>query len=282
MFPVRYQTAINEVFTLTEVHANEVDKFYAQVKGHFSIVWNLSDSSAFYIDNQLVCIKKNCVLFLTEANEIEHVKFSSLRIMTFNHAFFCTDDKQPDLGCQGLLFFGASNIPKISLTDKTLSFYEYNWNFLLQELEHQHTYKLPVLQSTLHLIVALSTRLFKIQNIEFISNNSEVDLIKDYHYLIEKNYKDITTVQDYAKMLHISPKTISNIFKKYDTKSPLEIIKERRQLQAVRMLKNSSKSIKEISNELSFSDIYTFSRFFKTHTGIAPSHYRRNLIEKQL
>lgn len=277
MLSAHYQTETNEVFTMVEVQYNEVGELNELIKGKFSIVWNVGDSAVLFIDNQLVSIKRNCVLFLTEANEVEHTKFSSLRIMHFNQDFFCADQRHSDLGCQGLLFFGASNIPKISLTEEMLAFCEWIWNLLFQELQHQDAYKLPVLQSTLDLVVAVSTRAFKIQNIEFISNNFEVDIIKEYHYLIEKHYKRVTTVKAYAHMLNISPKSLSNILKKYDNRSPIEIIKERRQLQAVRMLKNTSKSISEIADELSFADIYTFSRFFKTNTGVSPSHYREKL-----
>ncbi|QKX06170.1 helix-turn-helix transcriptional regulator [Aquimarina sp. TRL1] len=280
MISSHYQTEINEVFTMLEVQYHEVDELNHLTQGSFCIVWNVGEPAAFHIDNQLVTIKQNCVLFLTEANVIEHTKFTTLRIMHFNHAFFCKDQKHSELGCQGVLFFGSANIPKISLTNEMLSFCEWTWNWLFEELQNRDAYKLPVLQSTIDLIIAVSTRAFKVQNIEFISTNFEVDIIKEYHFLIEKHYKTITTVEAYAKMLHISPKSLSNLFKKYDNRTPFEIIKERRQLQAVRLLKHTSKSISKIAEELSFTDIYTFSRFFKTNTGISPSHYRKKI--KQL
>ncbi|MNS57282.1 HTH-type transcriptional activator RhaR [compost metagenome] len=43
-------------------------------------------------------------------------------------------------------------------------------------------------------------------------------------------------------------------------------------------LKYSSFSIKDICNELGFSDLSHFNKFFKTHTGINPSQYRKELI----
>ncbi len=280
MISTQYQTEINEVFTLIEVESKETEEISELIAGKFSIVWNTGAPAILLIDNELVSIKQHCVLFLTEVNIIEHIKFSSLRIIYFNNAFFCSNQNHTDLGCQGLLFFGSSNIPKISIIGDMLNFYQWMWNWFIQELKHQDKYKLQVLQSTLNLVISVSTRIFNTQNIEIISNNFEVDIIKEFHYLIEKHYKTSTTVKAYAKMLHTSPKSLSNIIKKYDNRTPIEIIKERRQLQAVRMLKNTSKSIKEIAHELSFTDIYTFSRFFKTNTGIAPSHYKKKIAKQ--
>lgn len=39
--------------------------------------------------------------------------------------------------------------------------------------------------------------------------------------------------------------------------------------------KKSNLSIKEISNSLGFANPYYFSESFKKHTGLAPSHYRK-------
>ena len=36
-------------------------------------------------------------------------------------------------------------------------------------------------------------------------------------------------------------------------------------------------TVSEISEKLSFADIYTFSRFFKSATNLSPSEYRKKL-----
>ncbi|MEX0274369.1 MAG: helix-turn-helix domain-containing protein [Flavobacteriaceae bacterium] len=277
MFSAQYQTEINETFTIAEVGQHEMEALDQMLQGEFCIVWNVGEAAVFFIDDQLVSFKHNCVLFLTEANVVEHTMFTSLRVIRFNSAFFCGEQKHADLDCQGVLFFGASNIPKILLEADGLSVYQWGWKWLVKELQQQGAYKLEMLQNVLDVMITMSTRTFKLQNIEFMTHNFEVDIIREYHYLVEKHYKTLTTVEAYAKMLAISPKSLSNIFRKYDDRTPKEVIRERRQLQAVRMLKNTSRSIKEIANELSFSDIYTFSRFFKMNAGISPSHYRKKI-----
>ena len=42
------------------------------------------------------------------------------------------------------------------------------------------------------------------------------------------------------------------------------------------MLKTTDMSVTMLSERLNFTDIYSFSRFFKTHVGCSPSEYRRS------
>ena len=82
-------------------------------------------------------------------------------------------------------------------------------------------------------------------------------------------------VQDYADMLHRSPKTLSNLFMSYGLPSPLRIIHERVEAEAKRLLLYSSKSAKEIAEILGFEDISAFSRFFKNMTGESITDYKK-------
>ena len=41
------------------------------------------------------------------------------------------------------------------------------------------------------------------------------------------------------------------------------------------LLDKSSKSIKEISQELGFPEQFTFRKYFKQHTGMSPTDYRK-------
>jgi AraC-like DNA-binding protein len=79
------------------------------------------------------------------------------------------------------------------------------------------------------------------------------------------------------QMLNKSPKTLSNLFKKYNEKSPLQIIQDRTILEARRLLRYSDKSIKEIAYEIGYEDIQSFSRFFKKIEGVSPSDFKKTV-----
>jgi len=82
--------------------------------------------------------------------------------------------------------------------------------------------------------------------------------------------------------MHKSPKTLSNIFSKLHSKTPLQYIQERKMLEARRLLHYSNKQIKEIAYEIGYEDVQTFSRFFRRNEGVAPSKFKEQLESRDL
>ena len=106
------------------------------------------------------------------------------------------------------------------------------------------------------------------------------EIIRQFFILVDTHYREKKQVQDYADMLHKSPKTLSNIFSTCKLPSPLRIIHERIEAEAKRLLLYSTKSSKEIADLLGFEDQSSFSRFFKNMTGQSTVQFR-NEAEKQ-
>ena len=94
--------------------------------------------------------------------------------------------------------------------------------------------------------------------------------------LVDAHFREKKQVQEYAEILHRSPKTITNLFLTYGLSSPLKIIHERLEAEARRLLLYTNKSAKEIADLLGFEDAATFSRFFKNMNGKSISDYRKN------
>ena len=46
------------------------------------------------------------------------------------------------------------------------------------------------------------------------------DIVRQYYVLVDSHFKEKKMVQDYADMLHRSPKTLSNLFMSYGLPSP--------------------------------------------------------------
>lgn len=89
-------------------------------------------------------------------------------------------------------------------------------------------------------------------------------------------------MQDYADILCRSPKTLSNLFASCGLPSPLRVIHERIEAEAMRLLLYTRKSAKEISAILGFEDLAAFSRFFKKMTGESLSDYRKRGQREEL
>jgi len=75
-------------------------------------------------------------------------------------------------------------------------------------------------------------------------------------------------------MLYKSPKTLSNLFKKNNSPSPLKIINDRIALEAKRLLLFSNKTAEQISYELGYKEAGHFSKFFKLQTGLPPATFK--------
>ena len=108
------------------------------------------------------------------------------------------------------------------------------------------------------------------------------DIIRQYYVLVDRHFKEKKQVQDYADILCRSPKTLSNLFSACGLPSPLRVIHERIEAEAMRLLLYTRKSAKEISSILGFEDLPAFSRFFKKMTGESVSDYRKRVKREEL
>ena len=127
-------------------------------------------------------------------------------------------------------------------------------------------------------LMSLCTRIHKSQNNNSKLDNKEIDLVREFNYLVEQHFKTKHTIKEYADLMIKSPKTLSNTFSQLSEKSPLQILHERKLLEAKRMLRYTNKTIKEIAYEIGFEDIQTFSRFFKKMENISPTDFKNSLL----
>jgi len=93
--------------------------------------------------------------------------------------------------------------------------------------------------------------------------------------LIENCFAQRLTVTDVARRIHINDRYLYNLFIRYEGISPKEYIDRCRIRHACSLLTDSSLSVTEISGALGFSDVCTFSKFFRRHTDLSPLLYRQ-------
>ncbi|MCC9137552.1 helix-turn-helix domain-containing protein [Pontibacter silvestris] len=103
--------------------------------------------------------------------------------------------------------------------------------------------------------------------------NRQYQLTHGFKMLIEENFLTKRTVNEYADLLNISAKHLSESVKRETGESALEIIHRRLLREAQYLLSYSSWSIKEVAEHLQFDTASHFSRFFKQKTGLNPSQY---------
>lgn len=95
-----------------------------------------------------------------------------------------------------------------------------------------------------------------------------ISLVTEYH-------SSERGMQFYADQLCLTPKYLSKVVKEASGKSGPEWIDSFVVLEAKNMLRYSGMSIKEVVFQLNFHNQSVFNKFFKSHTGMTPTQYRR-------
>src|SRR5690606_5980420 len=96
--------------------------------------------------------------------------------------------------------------------------------------------------------------------------------------LIDENYKKAYSIAEYARLLHISSRSLSDLTQHQINKTPSQMIQERIILEAQRLLLYSNLNINQVGYRLGFDDASYFVKYFKKHTGIPPSEFRKSIL----
>ncbi|OJZ05769.1 AraC family transcriptional regulator [Sphingobacterium sp. 40-24] len=107
-------------------------------------------------------------------------------------------------------------------------------------------------------------------------DEKRLQLIK-FINLITENYKKGLTVAAYASLLGISSRSLSDLTQHLLNKTPSQMIQERIIVEAQRLLLYSQLNINQIGYQMGFDDASYFVKYFKKHTGISPSEFRKSI-----
>ena len=90
-----------------------------------------------------------------------------------------------------------------------------------------------------------------------------------------QHYRQEHLVSFYAQQLNITPQYLSLIIKRLTGRTPYQFIFERLFCESRALLEHPDLSIKEIAEQLHFSDQSAFGKFFKHRSGISPVDFRK-------
>lgn len=92
--------------------------------------------------------------------------------------------------------------------------------------------------------------------------------------LIRTQFDKEVSVSQIATAVHLSYPQFNRLFVKQMKLPPVQYINQLRVDKAKVLLRTTDLPVKAVAAECGFRDIYYFSNFFKTATGIAPTQYR--------
>lgn len=225
-------------------------------------------------------------LFFIGPNQYLHVKEvgqQTCQFIYYNRDFYCIQIHDDEVACDGLLYNNVYNMPLVTLQTAETSFYNYLYEQISTEFALNDTSLEEMVRTYLKQIFIKAVRSWKKQNLEkeLVNHDKDLAFFRKFTVLVDAHYTEKHTVADYADVMHIAPKTITNKFKKLNLPQPNEIIKNRIVLQAKRLLVHTNMSAKEIGYQLGYEDPAYFTRLFTIKTGESPTAYRSKYLSEK-
>lgn len=141
--------------------------------------------------------------------------------------------------------------------------------FRMVALEMQTGEHTAVLGGLLATLAALLSRA-----LEADPRSESSGLLGSFLQLVETTFTNPLPLAGYAKRLGVSARSLHQTTDRGLGSSPLQVVQQRRVLEAKRLLLHSGLNVSEIAAALGFADPGYFSRFFRRLAGVPPSQLR--------
>lgn len=235
----------------------------------------IKGSGTHIIDFEKIDIKANRVFFLKP----EQVHFwevqpkSELAVVQFSEDFMTE-------------LFNVINIPSINTSFESFIdlqpeiaslFFE-----IIKKIEYENVQNklnsTKIIQANIFILLSEIERLIKSDLIQCTKSNKYI-ILDSFKNLLNKKRKELTSVNEYANLLSITPNYLNIIVKETTGLTANELIQKRIILEAKRLLINIHLDIAQIAFELGFKDASYFARFFKRSTGLSPTQFRDDIYK---
>lgn len=131
----------------------------------------------------------------------------------------------------------------------------------------------------LKLLLIECNNICAVNPIEMDVDTTGDNLIRSFKKGVERNYKTEHSTTFYANELSITPDHLNRTFKARTGNTAKDYIQARIITEAKRLLYFTDITNKEIAYELGFNEPANFSAFFKKHTQLSPSNFKKNEIQ---
>lgn len=258
---------MNELVTLThydssEAHRHNYFEFFVFLRGGGIHIIDFEEftikpySIHIVAPGQVHQVKReldsNGFVFLFELNQFD--KSPVIENFLFDH--ICLDVHE----CSPTYHFEESFNSELEHTIKR------TWD----EYQSDNSLKSQLVHNQLSLLMLYCIR--NKSNIASDSDNKNIAIYNSFRRLLNKEFKQLKKVKDYANALNITEKQLNEITHQRSGETASSLIYKQLILEAKRLL-NTGNSAKEVSYELNFMDPGHFSKFFKSQTGLSPTEF---------
>ena len=234
--------------------------------------------ACYTIDTRQQTVRQGDLLFVSERHIVDSYHLSPdfkcqcIMVSTeFYHSFVLNVRN-----VSSLLLFSTKN-PVVSLTEDEIKTYSDYFRHIHEKMTADHPYRTQVVKALLlAMFYDMSGVIWRVERQEKSGQSRANVIFANFIRLLEEHFRSERRVGWYAGQLGISPKYLAEVVKLISKRTPNDWIDDYVVLELRVLLRNSSKTIKEITEMLHFPNQSFLGKYFKEHVGMSPSEYRRS------
>lgn len=264
------------IFTLEEFENGIEHLKVPHRHDHFTIFFPTSGRGSHTIDFREYPLRKSRI-FLLSPGQIHAWKFMERvkgYVLLFNREFFSVTNQSRDL--RDFLFYNfRKERTYFDLHDKSAKRILGLLEQIASEYHNKTSFSDQIIRAHLNVLLFIMARLYL--DAAPVNGNHTIPLnkIREFERAVNRSYKALRSVSEYASLLKVTPNYLNSICKKITGRQAGEIIRDRILLEAKRLLVNTNNSVAEIAYELNFEDNSYFGRFFKKYVKMTPLRFRQ-------
>ena len=269
---------LEEGLVLTESIANDQASQKPQRVNFILMALCTKGEARYAIDTRQQSVKPGDLLFVSERHIVDNYELSPdfecqgiILSTKFYHSFV-----QNVKNVSSLLLF-SMNYPVVTLTPREMQTYsDYYQGIRKKMADTTHPFRTPLVQALLlAMFYDMSGVIWRVEQQETKTRSRADAIFANFIRMLENNFRQERRVGWYAQQLGISAKYLSEMVKQASKRTPNDWIEQYVVLELRVLLKNSTKNIKDITEELSFPNQSFLGKYFKEHVGMSPSEFRK-------
>jgi AraC family transcriptional activator of pobA len=242
---------------------------------YYEMIWVTNGSGVLKADLQEYAIGNNLLYCLKpgQVHQLATNEEADGYILSFGPSFLSILEHEFDWTCQASLFqlFAGHHV---TIQGDSMQDLKEIALKMMTEFDHQYSFRTQLLKKYFKIFLIYLSRQFE-ENLQVVKQTREMELVNSFLEMLDKKFKDMKMVADYATQLSVTPNYLNGIIKKNTGISAGQHIRQRVVLEAKRMARYSEAGMKEIAYSLGFSDSGHFSKFFKTVSGKNFSDFKK-------
>lgn len=200
-------------------------------------------------------------------------------IISFTQAFFDDNSPPPSKLYDMPFFMSGTAAPWLPVTRGHAGDMAGLFSSLQQEFDQARQDAAAMLRALLGVLLVRAGRLYRDTHPEGAVSRSAL-LARQFQQEVEHHFREWPSLPPYARLLGVTVNHLNDVISSETGRSAGDLIRQRRLLDAKRLLLHSDLDVAEIGYQLGFDDPSYFGRFFRRYALATPAAFREQIREK--